>query len=315
MSNNKIKAGHISAVMTIFIWGTTFISTKVLLEDFTPIEILIFRFVIGYIALFCLCPQHLKKGSLKEEIHFMLAGLSGVTLYFLLENIALSYTLATNVGVIISIAPFFTSIFAHLFLENEKLTTSFFFGFTIALIGIILIEINGGVVLKLNPFGDMLAILAAVLWAVYSIFMKKISKFEYNTIICTRKVFFYGLIFMVPAIFAFDFKLGLYRFNSVLNLMNILYLGIGASAVCFVTWNWSVKILGVVKTSVYIYLVPVITTCASVLILHENITLISISGIILTLAGLFISDGKQIISLRRKMNNETTRYKMRYSNK
>lgn len=309
MSNNKIKAGHISAIMTIFIWGTTFISTKVLLQDFTPIEILVFRFIIGYIALFCLCPQHVKKGSIKEEIHFMFAGLSGVTLYFLLENIALSYTLATNVGVIISIAPFFTSIFAHLFLENEKLTSSFFVGFIIALIGIILIEINGGVALKLNPFGDMLAILAAVLWAVYSIVMRKISKFQYNTIICTRKVFFYGLIFMVPAIFAFDFRLGLYRFNHVLNLMNILYLGLGASALCFVTWNWSVKILGVVKTSVYIYLVPVITTCASVLILQENITIISIIGIILTLAGLFISDGKKFISFRKKTNNERTRYK------
>lgn len=315
MSSNKVKLGHLSAVITILIWGTTFISTKVLLKDFTPIEILVFRFAIGYITLLFIYPHHVKMVGLKQEFYFVLAGLSGVTLYFLLENISLIYTLATNVGVIISIAPFFTAIFAHLFLENEKLTLRFFIGLMVAIIGILLIEFNGKFVLKLNPFGDILAIFAAILWAVYSVIMKKISSFQYNTIISTRKVFFYGLIFMIPAIFIFDFKFQLYRFTSALNLMNILYLGFGASALCFVTWNWSVKVLGVVKTSVYIYMVPVITAGSSVVILHENTTAISIIGIILTLTGLFISDGKQIIKLRREMNDERTRYKMRYSDK
>ncbi|AGX43014.1 DMT family transporter [Clostridium saccharobutylicum] len=315
MNSNKVKLGHLSAVITILIWGTTFISTKVLLKDFTPIEILVFRFAIGYITLLFIYPHHVKKVELKQELYFVIAGLSGVTLYFLLENISLIYTLATNVGVIISIAPFFTAIFAHLFLDNEKLTLRFFIGLMVAIIGILLIEFNGKFVLKLNPFGDILAILAAILWAVYSVIMKKISSFQYNTIISTRKVFFYGLIFMIPAIFIFDFKFQLYRFTSALNLMNILYLGFGASALCFVTWNWSVKVLGVVKTSVYIYMVPVITAGSSVVILHENITAISIIGIALTLTGLFISDGKQIIKLRREMNDERTRYKMRYSDK
>ncbi|WP_236897129.1 DMT family transporter [Clostridium beijerinckii] len=309
MSNKKVKAGHLSAVMTILIWGTTFISTKVLLKYFTPIEILIFRFVIGYLTLLCICPYHIKKVEFKQELYFAAAGLAGVTLYFLCENIALSYTLATNVGVIISIAPFFTAVFANMFLDNEKLTSYFFIGLTIAIIGILLIEFNGKFVLKLNPFGDILAILAAILWAVYSVVMKKISQFQYNTIICTRKVFFYGLIFMIPAIFICDFKLQLYRFTDVSNLMNILYLGFGASALCFVTWNWSVKILGVVKTSIYIYMVPVITAASSAVILHENITFISIIGIILTLLGLFISDGKQIIRFRRKIEDGGAKYK------
>ena len=185
----------------------------------------------------------------------------GVTLYFLLENISLTFTLASNVGVIISIAPFFTAIFAHLFLDGEKLTLRFFIGLIVAIIGIILIGFNGDFVLKLNPLGDILAAFAAIVWAVYSVLMRKISDFQYNTIGCTRKVFFYGLLFMIPAIFMPNFNLGLDRINNLSCLMNILYLGFGASALCFVTWNWSVKILGVIKTSVYIYLVPVIRLC------------------------------------------------------
>lgn len=306
MTSKKIKAGHLSAIITILIWGTTFISTKVLLNDFTPIEILVFRFAIGYITLLLIYPYHVKTLNLKQELYFVLAGLLGVTLYFLFENIALTYTFATNVGVIVSIAPFFTAVFAHLFLDNEKLTSRFFIGLIVAMIGIIFIVFNGNFVLKLNPLGDILAILAAIVWAVYSIIIKKISRFQYNVIVCTRKVFFYGLFFMIPFIFFFDFKFQLYRFTSLLNLMNILYLGFGASAVCFVTWNWSVKVLGAVKTSVYIYMVPIITAGASAAILHENITMVSLLGIILTLAGLFISDGKQVIRL---MNI------VRYSNK
>lgn len=298
MINNKSRAGHLSAIITILIWGTTFISTKVLLSDFTPIEILLFRFVIGYITLLLIYPYHVKKLNFKQELYFVAAGLLGVTLYFLLENIALTYTLATNVGIIVSIAPFFTAIFAHLFLDNEKLTLHFFIGLIIAIIGMVFIVFNGNFVLKLNPLGDILAIFAAIVWAVYSIIIKRISEFQYNIIVCTRKVFFYGLLFMSPLIFIFDFKLQLYRFTNLLNLINILFLGFGASALCFVTWNWSVKVLGAVKTSVYIYMIPIITAVTSATILHENITIASILGIILILIGLFISDEKQIMRIR-----------------
>jgi drug/metabolite transporter (DMT)-like permease len=299
MTENKIPAGHLSALITIIIWGTTFVSTKILLRDFSPIEILFFRFLIGFIALSLVYPCKLKVTERKHELYFIFAGISGVTLYFLFENIALTYTLASNVGVIISIAPFFTAIFAHLFLDGENLKPQFFIGFVVAILGIFLISFNGNMVLKLNPLGDIFTILAAIVWAIYSILTKKISNFHYNTIQTTRRIFFYGLLFIIPALFFFDFKLGLNRFTEPSNLLNILYLGFGASALCFVTWNFSVKILGAVKTSVYIYIVPVITVITSAIILHEKITQISLIGTALTLAGLFLSQSK--IKLKNKI--------------
>lgn len=111
--SQKLVRGHISAIITIIIWGTTFVSTKILLEDFQPIEILFFRFILGLLALYVVCPHLLVIKNKKEEITFLFAGLSGVCLYYLLENIALTYTLASNVGVIISIAPFFTAFLTN----------------------------------------------------------------------------------------------------------------------------------------------------------------------------------------------------------
>ncbi|MNT57225.1 EamA-like transporter family protein [compost metagenome] len=113
-------------------------------------------------------------------------------------------------------------------------------------------------------------------------------------------MFFYGLLFMIPALFLFEFHLDLGRLGDVENIFNMLFLGLGASALCFVTWNRAVGLLGAVKTSVYIYLVPVITVAASVLILQEQITWVTGLGTGLTLLGSLISGRKtnKVTSLR-----------------
>ena len=215
-------------------------------------------------------------------------------LHFLFENIALTYSFASNIGVIVSISPFITGILTHFFLKQEKLKLTFFLGFLVSITGVALISFNGSTVLKLNPIGDILAVLAAATWSVYSIVTKKISDYQYNTIQATRRIFFYGLIFMLPALFFFDFRLGAERFRDPLVLFNILFLGFGASAVCFVTWNLSLKLLGVLKTSVSI------TVAFSALILKEKITPIAMFGTFLTLAGLFISENR--LTLKKQKN-------------
>lgn len=292
MSENKHTAGHLLALLTILIWGTTFISTKILLIDFTPVEILLFRFLIGYVVLFLIYPRVMRISTIRDEMLFMAAGLCGVTLYFLIENIALVFTLASNAGVIVSVAPFFTAVLAHFFLKDEPLSRHFVVGFAIALTGIVIIAFNGSYSLQLNPLGDLLAFVAPAVWAIYSVLMRKIGNLHYHTIGATRKVFFYGLLFMLPALFLFEFHFDMERLSDLTNLSNLLFLGVGASALCFVTWNRAVSLLGAVKTSVYIYLVPVITLLASALLLHEPITWITMLGAVLTLLGSIISERK-----------------------
>jgi len=290
VDKRKITQGHISAFLTIFIWGTTFISTKVLLDSFSPIEILFFRISIAYLALFLIHPHFMKFSGKKEELMFMVAGLCGVTLYFIFQNISLTYTLASNASILISVSPFFTAIFSYFYGKDEKLEPAFFIGFIISIMGIILIAYNGNYVLKLNPIGDLLSILCGVVWAVYCVVMNKLSVYHYHPIQSTRKVFFYGLIFLMPILLVSDFNLDIARFSSLPNLMNILFLAIGASALCFITWNFSLSVLGAIKTSVYLYIVPVISIIMSAIVLHEKITPLAIAGVILILAGLYLSE-------------------------
>ena len=97
---------------------------------------------------------------------------------------------------------------------------------------------------------------------------------------------------MIPTLFFFDFHVDLEVLFQPRYLMNYIYLGICASATCFATWNYAVKELGAVKTSIYIYLIPVITIVASTLILKEPVTWMSAVGTILAILGLVLSEYK-----------------------
>lgn len=300
------NAGHLMAMLTVFLWGTTFISTKILLTGFQPVEILFFRFIIAVIVLTLACPKRIKGFELQREALFALAGLTGICLYYLMENIALTYTMASNVGVIVSIAPFFTAILGHIvFKDGEKLYGSFFIGFVVAITGISLMSFNGAE-LHLNPKGDILSVIAAAIWAVYSVCVKKIQSYGYSTIVSTRRIFLYGILFMIPALMLFGFNPDITLLAQPKYIGNLLFLGLGASAVCFVSWNYALKLIGVIKASVYIYLAPVVTVIASFIILHERITLMSAAGTLLTLSGLIISEIHTIIELLegRKKSNE-----------
>lgn len=294
---SRVSIGHLAALFTVVNWGTTFIATKVLLEAFTPLEILIFRFVLGYVALAAACPRRLKVGDWKKEGLFAAAGLTGVCLYYLLENIALTFSTASNVGVIVSASPLFVALLSLLLSRGkERPGWRFLAGFLLSMGGICLISFHGSQ-LALDLRGDLLAVIAAMVWAVYSLLTKKIGSFGWNVILTTRRIFFYGILFMIPAAAFLPFRWELGRLANGSYLAMLFYLGLGACALCFVTWNYAIKTLGPVKTMVYIYLVPVITVICSVLMLHEAVNALSAVGTALTLAGLVLSQWESLKTL------------------
>ena len=295
---NKRLLGHIAAIFTIIVWGTTFISTKVLLTDFNTVEILFVRLIMGLMALFIVHPHKMQGVTKKQELMFALAGLTGISMYYFMENMALTLTMASNVGVLVSVSPMFTILLASIFLKEEgKIRWNFFLGFLVAMLGIAFISFNGAR-LQLSPVGDLLSLGCAFVWGWYSILSRKIGEFGYSVILTTRKIFLYGTLFMIPTLFFFDFDIELQLFANTKYLLNFLYLGLCASALCFATWNYAVSALGAVKTSIYIYLIPVITIIASALILKEPLTWISITGTVLAISGLFLSE------YRRKTKDE-----------
>jgi len=285
----KRPLGHIAALVCVSTWGFAFVPIVTLLRTFSPVELLFYRFSLAVLMLYLIYPKRMGKTTFRQELLLAGAGLSGVTMFFLLQDFALLVTSASNVGVIAAVAPVFTALLSWQLLGGERPATSFFFGAALALTGIGLISFAGSQ-LELSPAGDMLAVLKALSWAVYCLFTNKISTFGFHVIQTTRRVFLYGLLFLLPVMFVTDFRLGFERFAEPVNLVSMLFLGFGPSALCFALWNFGVKQLGPVRTSVYIYLIPLVAVLVSVTILGEIITWMSALGIVFTLGGLVISN-------------------------
>ncbi|WP_297296022.1 DMT family transporter [uncultured Brachyspira sp.] len=287
--NKQNLLGHSLAFISVFIWSALYVSTKILLEYFNAFELLFLQFIIGYIFLFIIKPKRLILEDKKDEMYFIICGLFGITIYNLFLNIAIDYSLASNVSVIIAASPLFTALISFL-LKIEKPYFNFFIGFIVSIVGIIIITFNGKIELQLKPLGDIMAVISSIGWAVYSVFIVKITDKKYDFILSTRKIIFYGILFMIPSFFFFDFNPNWAALKNPIVLFNMLFVAIFASGICFIIWNKATDLIGVLKTNVYVYLTPIITIIISIIVLKERMTFTAFIGITLTLIGVIVSE-------------------------
>lgn len=288
---------HIIAFVTVAIWGSTFISTKLLIHaGLAPDQIFVFRFLIAYVLMLGISFFGKKKDewrrwwshSWKDEAIMLLLGITGGSAYFLTENEALRYSTATNVSLIVCSCPLFTMILLRLLFRETRLNSKQVLGTVLSFVGMTVVVLNGKFVLQLSPLGDMLAFSACLAWAFYTLFMKMVAD-KYSSFYITRKVFFYGLITMLPY---YLIKPGFPLSSQLLTPMvigNFIFLGVLASLICFLTWTWCVYHLGAMKATNYIYVNPITTIFFAGVILKETITPYFIIGTICILIGLFLS--------------------------
>ena len=284
---------HAVAFLVVAIWGSTFVFTKLLLlGGFSPAQIFTLRFIIAYAMLLVFC---LWRGirwlcdSWKDELLMQGLGISGGSLYFLAENEAMNHTTTTNTSLIVCLCPLFASLLIGLFYKSQRLNRTQIIGTIIAATGLVVVVMNGHFVLHLSPLGDTLAFIACLCWAVYSLLMIPANA-KYDTIFVTRKVFFYGLLSMIPY-FIFFPGLNVHKlFEQPALLWNLLFLGCVASTFCFLTWNWVMKKLGAIIVTNYVYFNPVTTILFAWLLLSEPITGYFIFGTVLILVGMYLSD-------------------------
>lgn len=289
MEQKKDYIWHLTAVVVVGIWGLTFISTRVLIDNgLTPQEIFLLRFLMAYIGIWFISPRKLWCDNWRDELWMLLSGVTGGSLYFLTENTALEVTLTTNVAFIVCSTPLLTLLLSRLLYRSEIATSRLWIGSLLALLGVGLVIFNGNFVLKLSPLGDVLSLTASLAWAVYSLIMRRVSD-RYSTVFITRKVFFYGLLTILPAFLVHPWQFPLSSFSSPSVLFNLLFLGLLASLVCFVVWNVILKRLGTVRASNYIYLNPLFTSVGALLFLGEPLTPVALLGAACVLCGVYLA--------------------------
>lgn len=289
---NNIKSFpyRIMAAFTIIVWGTTFVSTKVLLRHgLSPTGIFFYRFLLAYLTIWFFCPKRLWADNKKDEFLFFCMGLTGGSLYFITENTALGITLASNVALILGTLPLITIFLSHFFVKGERLKKSVVYGSLIALTGVALVIYNGSFVLKINPTGDILVLTAALMWGFYTIILKRLDV-RYTVLFITRKIFFYGLITVLPFFYFSPLKVDMAILSQPVVWSNLLFLGLIASMLCYILWNTAVMYLGAIRTSNYLYFIPIVTLITSSIVINEIITPIALIGAALILSGVYLAD-------------------------
>ena len=279
--------GHLQALITIAIWSSTFIVSKILLGHMTPLQILLARYLIAIICLSVMYPRFSKPVSLRQEALFLAIG-AALAYYFVFENSALQRTYSSNVSLIVATIPFLTGILSMLIYKTRFFNLKSTAGLITAYLGVFLIILNGSRFEGVEPVGDLLALGAAVMFAIYSVLMQKAGHAA-SMIQMTRKVFLYGLLVLAVTVLL-DGQPVIPAGLGAQSLVSLLYLGIVASSLAFILWNRAIRAIGPVKTNQYIYLIPVMTTIVSSLILDERITVMTVLGTVLILSGLYVSE-------------------------
>jgi drug/metabolite transporter (DMT)-like permease len=283
----KKQFGNIFAFLTITIWSSTFILSKIMLEYLTPNQILVSRYAVSVVFLSVMYPKFKWTLPKKEELLFILGGatLAG---YFIFENSALKLTFSSNVSLIVATIPLMTAFIVSLIDKKNFFTKKNILGIILSYGGVVVVILSSSGFKGFEPLGDILAFGAAVMFALYSIFVDRI-KGDYHIIMRTRRLFTYNLVFL----FLFSFLGGkpiLWETVNIDLVIGLFYLGIIASSLAFLLWNQAIDVLGTIKTNQFIYLVPVMTMLMGALILDEKITLIKLVGAGMIILGLYVTE-------------------------
>ena len=291
MARNNTWIYHLVAFATVAIWGCTFVSTKVLmLNGLSPAQIFTLRFLIAYVMMLAVYLSRLWADSWRDELKMMLLGISGGSLYFLSENEAMNFTSTTNTSLIVCSCPLFATLLVRLvYRSTTRISMMQLGGSLLAFAGMVIVVLNGRFVLHLSPLGDALAFTACLSWSVYSLLMKWVSA-KYGAAFITRKVFFYGVLTILPYYIFYPTLPTAAVLTKPVVVGNLAFLGCLASMICFLTWNWCISELGAVKATNWVYFNPITTMIFASWVLGEKITPYFLAGATCILLGMFVAD-------------------------
>jgi len=301
-SSGSMAIWHIFAIITVAFWGTSFVSTKVLINHgFSAVQIFTIRFAVTYLMLLGVSHGKLLANNLKDELFFMLGGVTGCTLYFWFENTALTISQSSNVSLIVCTNPLLIMLVGIFLFKREQLNRRQIVGSLITFVGMVLVVLNGKFILKLSPVGDLMAFGAALSWTIYAYSTEKVRS-RYSTLFSIRKIFLYGFLASLPLMLLDYVGLGTTfvahpipwgAFKEPVVIFNFLCLCIFSNLFGYLIWNKVMEKLGTVLSSNYIYGIPMITMITAAISIGEHISSVAIAGAVAIVTGMIMAEYKK----------------------
>ncbi|MBR1733588.1 MAG: DMT family transporter [Alloprevotella sp.] len=282
---------HLLAIITCVIWGSTFVSTKILLATgLSPAMVFFLRFTLAYCVMLAFCHKRMWCDSLRDELLMLAVGVAGGSLFFYAENTALLYTQSGNVSFLTALPPLFLVIYGVLRPRGYRATWKVWTGAVLALLGIYFVSYGSDTnpATSPNPFlGNTIALLSSILWAAYQLIATPLAE-RYGTRLVTRKLFGYGVLTITPFIIT-ELPGTIEPLSNLTVLFNLLFLGLIASLFCYFAWSVVMERIGAIPSANYLYINPVVTCIASYIFLGEQVSVPMMLGGLCIIAGVYIS--------------------------
>jgi drug/metabolite transporter (DMT)-like permease len=288
------------AILAMLFWGLSFVWSSIVLQYYSPIATIFLRLVISTGVLFLFLKISKKMEKIKKE-DFRLIVISAFFnpfLYFLGENYGLKLTSPTIASVIIATIPVFAAVAARLTLK-EKLHWINILGIIVSFAGIMVMLVNRDMTLSASPIGVGMLLFAVASAVIYSVFLKRLTeKYSSMNIIFYQNLI--GIVLFLPVFLVHDLGDVLSVIPDVRLVTSLLLLAVFASTIAFVFFTMTVKSIGVSRANVFSNLIPVFTGIFSFIFISEIFTLNKIIGMIVVIAGVFITQTTK--SFTKKLN-------------
>jgi drug/metabolite transporter (DMT)-like permease len=280
MSNSKFLP-YLEAVFAVIVWGASFIATKIVLRDISPVAIVWLRFAMGLIILGIAVAMRRQFSLLNrnEWLYFALLGFLGITFHQWLQSNALETSEASTTAWIVSTTPVFMALLGWVVLR-EQLAWIKIAGILLAFVGVLLVVYDGNLkAISLRSFGkpgDILILISAINWAVFSVLSRRGLK-AHPAALMMFYVMSFGWVF-ISILFFTTTNLSEFGRLTTNGWLGIAFLGIFCSGLAYIAWYDALKALSAAQTGVFLYIEPLVTVVVAFLILGEAITLASLLG-------------------------------------
>lgn len=280
----NILVAHIFCLMTMIIWGLSFVSIDFCLKVFRPMTLAFIRFALASIVMWVIFKQRGKIDKLEKKDYAKMAisGIIGISVYFYFENNGILHTDPSIASLLLATIPLF-SLFGDVIIFKERLTLRKWMGIIVSLAGVVLIiGFKGGGQISIK--GNIFMLGAVMAWVIYSIMTKPLTeKYSQTTIVYYQAVF--GALALLPFTF---FEKNDWSKVDLPVALNVLYLAIFCSIIGYIMYVYAVDGLGVSISSFYINLMPLVTVVGSYFILGTVIGRNVVIGGALVISSVFL---------------------------
>ncbi|MDP2964955.1 MAG: DMT family transporter [Pelolinea sp.] len=290
MNSSKTLSAQIKLVVAIAVWGGSFIATKIVVGEVSPVTVVWSRFLIGLIILGWFAWRHgeLAIPTRKDGLEFAFLGFMGITLHQWLQSSGLVTSEAATTAWIVSTTPVFMAVLGWLFLK-EHLGLARTAGIALAALGVLLVVSKGSFGGMFNGSfgrpGDILILISAPNWAIFSVLSRPALQ-KHSAIKVTFYVLLFGWLLTSLQFLAGRHWVEYSQFSTT-GWICIAFLGIFCSALAYIFYNDGLKALPASQVGAFLYLEPLVATLVAAVVLSEQIFLVTLAGGALILFGVW----------------------------